>query len=116
MMPWLLQLPAVLQAWTSRWPVAVASASEGLRLATETGQDNAAAFHHGTLAWVAAAQGREQECRAHADAALEQAARRALASQAGIAAWALGLAELGAGRPAARWTGRGSWPRPGPGW
>src|SRR5215472_13831967 len=82
-------------------PLAVATASEGLRLATETGQDNAAAFHHGTLAWVAAAQGREQECRAHADAALEQAARQALAVPAGIATWALGLAELGAGRPAA---------------
>src|SRR5215468_2821610 len=58
-----------------------------------------AAFHHSTLAWVAAAQGREQECRAHAAAALQQAARRALAPQASIATWALGLAELGAGRP-----------------
>src|SRR5262245_27575109 len=100
-LPWLLQLLAYFQAWTSRWPLAVASASEGLRLATETGQDNAAAYHHAVLAWVAAAQGREQECRAHADAALKQAARRALALQAGIATWALGLAELGAGRPAA---------------
>jgi hypothetical protein len=81
--------------------VAVTSASEGLRLAAETGQDNAAAFHHGVRAWVAAAQGREQECRAHADAALDQAARQELAAPASLAAWALGLAELGAGRRAA---------------
>src|SRR5215813_6181720 len=100
-LPWLLQLLAYFQAWTSSWPLAVASASEGLRLATETGQDNAAAYHHAVLAWVAAAQGREQACRAHATATLQQAARRALALQAGIATWALGLAQLGAGRPAA---------------
>jgi len=98
---WLLAQAASLQAWTSRWPAAVATASEGLRLAAETGQDNAAAHQHGVLAWVAAAQGREQACRAHADAALEQAARQALAVPAGIATWALGLAELGAGRPSA---------------
>src|SRR5215469_4092075 len=96
---WLLAQAASLQAWTSRWPAAVATASEGLRLAAETGQDNAAAYHHGVLAWVAAAQGREQECHAHATAALQQAGRRALAVPASIAVWALGLAELGVGRP-----------------
>src|SRR5262249_61410090 len=58
-------------------------------------------YHHAVLAWVAAAQGREQACRAHATVTLQQAARRALALQAGTATWALGLAELGAGRPAA---------------
>src|SRR5262249_41074928 len=99
--PGLLQLLAYFQAWTSGWPLAAASASEGLRLATETGQDNAAAYHHAVLAWVAAAQGREQACRAHATAALQQAARRALALQAGIATWALGLAQLSGGPPAA---------------
>src|SRR5262249_11628763 len=84
LLAWRLRQVAALQAWASRWLVAVATASEGLRLATETGRDNAAAQHHGVLAWVAAAQGREQECRAHADAALEQAARRALAVPASI--------------------------------
>jgi DNA-binding CsgD family transcriptional regulator len=97
---WMLAQAAILQAWTSHWPAAVASASEGLRLADETGEDNAAALHHSVLAWVAAVQGREQDCRAHADAALGQAARRALALPASLATWALGLAELGAGRPA----------------
>jgi DNA-binding CsgD family transcriptional regulator len=100
-LPWLLGQVALVQAWTGRWPVAVATASEGLRLAAETGQDNAAALHHAILAWVAAAQGREQDCHTHATAALEQAARQELAVPASIAAWALGLAELGAGRPAA---------------
>jgi hypothetical protein len=98
---WLLAQVASLQAWSGRWPLAVASASEGLRLATETGQDNASAHHHSVLAWVAAAQGREQACRSHATAALGQAARQALAPPASIATWALGLADLGAGRPAA---------------
>jgi ATP/maltotriose-dependent transcriptional regulator MalT len=96
---WMLAQAAILQALTSCWPVAVATASEGLRLAAETGQDNAAALNHAILAWVAAAQGHEQDCHTHADAALEQAARQALALPASIAAWALGLAELGAGRP-----------------
>ena len=98
---WLLAQLAAVQAWTSRWPLAVANASEGLRLARETGQDNAAAHNHGALAWVAAAQGRQQECHTHATAALAQAAQHSLAVPAGIATWALGLAELGAGRPAA---------------
>jgi DNA-binding CsgD family transcriptional regulator len=95
--------------------LAVATASEGLRLATETGQDNAAAFHHGTLARVAAAQGREQTCRAHADAALAQATRHSLAVPASIATWALGLAELGAGRPAAALDRLGQLAAAGPG-
>jgi len=114
-LPWLLAQAAVLQAWTSRWPVAVATASDGLRLAAETGQDNAAALHHSVLAWVAAAQGREQECRAHADAALAQAAWRALALPASLAACALGLAELGAGRPEAALDRLGQLAAAGPG-
>src|SRR5262249_33751719 len=100
-LPWLLQLLAYFQAWTSSWPLAVASASEGLRLATETGQDNAAAYHHAVLAWVAAAQGREQACRAHATAAVQQAARGAAGRGAGLARWARGGAEVGPGGPAA---------------
>src|SRR5262245_50994654 len=112
---WLLHSVASLQAWTSRWPVAVAGASEGLRLATETGQDNIVAYHHGILAWLAAAQGREQACRAHATAALGQATRQALAVPASLATWALGLAELGAGRPAAALDRLGQLAAAGPG-
>src|SRR5262245_35711734 len=112
---WLLHSVASLQAWTSRWPVAVAGASEGLRLATETGQDNIVAYHHGILAWLAAAQGREQACRAHATAALGQATRQALAVPASVATWALGLAELGAGRPAAALDRLGQLAAAGPG-
>src|SRR5262249_23602916 len=81
-LPWLLQLLAYFQAWTSGWPLAVASASEGLRLATETGQDNAAAYHHAVPPSLAAAQGREQACRPHATAAPPHAARRARAPPA----------------------------------
>jgi DNA-binding NarL/FixJ family response regulator len=99
-LPWVLQLVATVEAWTGRWGPAMASASEGLRLALETRQQIASAHQHGLLAWLAAAQGREPDCRAHAAAALEVAAPRGIAPQVAMAGWALGLLDLSAGRPA----------------
>ena len=71
-------------------------ASEGLRLARETGQETGLAL--GVLALVAAVQGREDECRACAHEALERAYDRRAGLLKSIAAWAVGLLELGVGR------------------
>jgi DNA-binding CsgD family transcriptional regulator len=100
LLPWLLAPMATLEMWTGRYASAMANATEGLRLALETGQLNPAAHHRGVLAWIAAVQGRDQECRDAAAAALERAIAHRLGPQAAIASWALALLDLTLGRPA----------------
>jgi DNA-binding NarL/FixJ family response regulator len=99
-LPALLGPLGALQAWTGRYASAAATATEGLRLALDTGQENAAAHHRSVLAWLAAAQGREQDCRDAAAACLARAIGHRLGPQAGIASWALALCDLGTGRAA----------------
>ncbi|WAC94144.1 helix-turn-helix transcriptional regulator [Mycobacterium sp. Aquia_213] len=99
-LPLLLAPLAMVETLTSRYPAAIADATEGLRLAEETSQRNPAAHLRGILAIVAAVQGREQECRDHAGAALTQAIGQRLGPHAAIASWALAVLDLGAGRPA----------------
>ena len=88
------------EASEGRFASAVVTASEGLRLAEETGQANAAAFHRAVLARGAARCGREEECRAQAAAVFAVARERGLGIHAGHALLALGELELAAGRPA----------------
>ncbi|HEX8627968.1 MAG TPA: helix-turn-helix transcriptional regulator, partial [Catenuloplanes sp.] len=90
---------ASLEMWTGRYAAAAASATEGLRLALDTGQENPAAHHRGVLAWIAAVQGREQDCRDNAAAALARAIGHRLGPQAAIASWALAVLDVGLGRP-----------------
>jgi DNA-binding CsgD family transcriptional regulator len=90
---------SAVQAWTGRYASAQATAAEGLQLALDTGQENPAAHHRSVLAWIAAVQGREQDCRDAAAAALARAIGHRLGPQAGIASWALALLDLGLGRP-----------------
>ncbi|MER6000576.1 AAA family ATPase [Nonomuraea angiospora] len=97
-LPMVLAPLAAVQMWTGRFAAAGATASEGFRLAVDTGQDNPAAHHRAVLAWIAAAQGRAEECRTEASAALAHAIGQRLGPPAGIAAWALALLDLGEGR------------------
>lgn len=99
-LPLLLAPLAMVETLTSRYTAALADATEGLRLAEETGQHNPAAHLRGVLALIAAVQGRAQECRDQAGAALTQAIDRRLGPHAAIASWALAALDLGAGRPA----------------
>lgn len=97
-------LPAVLfmlgrdAAATDRWPIARAQYEEAARVARETTQFTWLAGAVAGLAWLDALEGREAECRAHADEA------GALSEQYGMGmyqAWsmiALGQLELGLGR------------------
>jgi DNA-binding NarL/FixJ family response regulator len=98
-LPALLAPLAALESWTGRFAVATSHATEGLRLAEETRQDNPAAHHRSILAWLAAVQGREQDCRDAAATALAHAIGHRLGPHAAIASWALALLDLGAGRP-----------------
>jgi class 3 adenylate cyclase/tetratricopeptide (TPR) repeat protein len=98
-------LPAVLfmlgrdAAATDRWPIARAQYEEAARVARESTQFTWLAGAVAGLAWLDALEGREAECRAHADEA------GALTEQYGMGmyqAWsmiALGQLELGLGRP-----------------
>jgi DNA-binding NarL/FixJ family response regulator len=99
-LPLLLAPLAMVETLTSRYTAALADATEGLRLAEETGQRNPAAHLRSVLALIAAVQGRAQECREHAGVALTQAIGQRLGPHAAIASWALAVLDLGAGRPA----------------
>ena len=89
-------------AWTEaiagRPTVAEAYAEEGLRLAGEVGLDAGAAL--GSLALVSAMRGDEDGCRAVAERAYSLAETRRMRIVSAAADWALGLLELGLGRPA----------------
>jgi DNA-binding NarL/FixJ family response regulator len=75
-----------------------AEASEGLRLARETGLPNAAAVFEAVLAWFAAVRGEDASCVAHAAGAVERARGNGLGLVNALAEWSLGLLALGRGR------------------
>jgi DNA-binding CsgD family transcriptional regulator len=79
-----------------RYSSARIDASEGVRLARETGQEPGLAL--GVLALVAGVQGREDECRACAQEATQRAYERRAGMLRSVASWAVGLLELGLGR------------------
>lgn len=98
----LLPFPLAVQAhvdwWAGRWLSAHAGARESVRLAEETDQPNVVAWSAIIIANLAAAQGREADCRRHAALALELADRHGLNAIAIYAAASLGFLELGLGR------------------
>jgi DNA-binding CsgD family transcriptional regulator len=100
-MPELLVHVARDWATTDDWPAAEAAYTEGIALARETGQGVALAFGLGGLAWLAARQGREDECRAHAAEGREACIRAGVAVHELWTLAALGDLELGLGRPEA---------------
>jgi DNA-binding CsgD family transcriptional regulator len=86
-----------LEMWQGDFPSATAHAAEGLRLAREAGQEHLAAQFLAALAWIAAVQGRTEECATLAAGALEPGGVRPLRSAVAIATWALALSDIGAG-------------------
>jgi DNA-binding CsgD family transcriptional regulator len=91
---------ALAEAALGRWAEAIGNATEGLRLARETGQQANAGYFLVMLAAIAANQGRADECRRLADEALALATSRQVAVVAAYAAWTLALLDLTEGRPA----------------
>jgi DNA-binding CsgD family transcriptional regulator len=100
LLPYLLESLAVAEVAAGRYIAATASASEGLRLARETGQESSVCRNLSTLALLGAMQGREDACRSDAAEALEHAVPRGLRLQAASATWALALLDLASSRPA----------------
>jgi DNA-binding CsgD family transcriptional regulator len=99
-LPYVLEYLARSEAVDGRYTSAGTHAAEGLRLARETGQQNAVCHLLASQALLAALQGREDECRADAQQALELATARGLGYHAALAEWALARLDLGLGRPA----------------
>src|SRR5262249_47256051 len=96
LLPRILVPVALLETWEGAYPAARAHASEGERLARDTGQDHLLAHFLGVLAWIAAV-GRER-CEELARRALQLAREHRVRRSRAIAVWALALADLGAGR------------------
>lgn len=99
-LPILLAPLSTIEMFTGRYATAATDATEGLRLATETGQDNPAAHARSVLAWLAAVQGRDADCTGLADLALAHAIGQRLGPHAAIATWALAHCDLASGRAA----------------
>jgi DNA-binding CsgD family transcriptional regulator len=100
LLPYLLESLAVAEVAAGRYTAATASASEGLRLARETGQESSVCRNLSTLALLGAMQGQGDACRSYAAEALERAVPRGLRLQAASATWALALLDLASSRPA----------------
>jgi DNA-binding CsgD family transcriptional regulator len=98
-LPVALEVLATAEAWSGLYAAAAADATEGLRILRDTGQAVSAPDFLAFLARLAAVQGREDECRAYADEALERATALGLGLPAAEASHALALLDLGLGRP-----------------
>ena len=98
-LPYALALLSELDFRSGNFAAAYATGTESVRLGGETGQGSGAAYSLVTLARVEAAQGRDDDCRTHARIAGELARTHGLGSIFNYAGAALGLLELGRGRP-----------------
>jgi DNA-binding CsgD family transcriptional regulator len=98
-LPWALVNLSMTEAFAGRHSAAVASATEGRRLAYDLGQDLAVCGCEAALAWLAAVRGDEAGCKTFADHAIELSHTHQLAAVGVTAAWALGLLDLTLGRP-----------------
>ncbi|MFD0902594.1 helix-turn-helix transcriptional regulator [Actinomadura sediminis] len=98
------RLPTVLffvaegEVFTGRHLDALATASEALGLARDTGQRQWTGQFGSVLAYLDAARGREADCRRNAEDGLAGAAVGGVSPGAPWAHWSLGLLDLGLGR------------------
>ena len=104
MIGWLtfaLQDHGLAQGWLCRYGEARAALNAGLRLAADLGHEHRISHITITcsLAWVLAHQGDVEGCRANAEEGIARAETQGLVLAAAIGRWALGLLELGLGRP-----------------
>ncbi|HWM12493.1 MAG TPA: LuxR C-terminal-related transcriptional regulator, partial [Solirubrobacteraceae bacterium] len=98
LLPHVLGLRANLALWDGRLPDAAADAAEAVRLAEDTGAENASALPLASLAWLAGLRGDEDECRRLADEVLALTTERGLAVPAASATWALAQMDVALGR------------------
>jgi DNA-binding CsgD family transcriptional regulator len=98
-LPIALSQQAAALVGKGRFNLAYAAAEEGIRLASDFGHHWGVSWNLAYLAMVDALRGDEARARAHADEAVELAARSGATLLVGFAEWALGLLELTLGRP-----------------
>ncbi|MGW0589956.1 AAA family ATPase [Streptosporangium sp. NPDC002607] len=87
------------QGWLCRYGEARAALDAGLRLAVDLGHEHRVSHLMCSLGWVLAHQGDVERCRATAEEGIARADGQGQALAAAIGRWALGLLELGLGRP-----------------
>ena len=78
---------------------ALASATEALRIARDTGQPQWTSDLNGIMAYLAAVEGDQDRCRQLTEAALAEPASASITAARVWVQWALGLLDLGRGRP-----------------
>ncbi|MEU6786235.1 AAA family ATPase [Nonomuraea angiospora] len=100
-LPVVLEFVATGERIAGRLAESQAISEEGLELAREAGYANTVAAHLANLAVLAALRGEEETCRGHAQEALAIAIPHRVGLRAGVAAYALAMLDLGAGRFAA---------------
>jgi len=93
-----LEFRAYADFWTGRPQAGAATATDALRQAYATGQDNGACHLQAALAMFAAVTGDADACRERAAAARSYALARGLGLPAGLAQWALAFLDLADGR------------------
>ena len=98
-LPYALAILSEVDFRTGNFAAAYAGGTESVRLAYDTGQESGGSYSVVTLARVEAAQGRDSDCRAHITRARELARTHGLGSILNYSAAAMGLLELGRGRP-----------------
>ncbi|MET7299931.1 AAA family ATPase [Embleya sp. NPDC005575] len=98
-LPTILFFVAEAEIFESRHTDALATASEGLRIAQDSGQQQWISQFESVLAYLAGISGDEEAAHRHADAALAGGVGSAMPAGAPWSAWALGLLDLGLGRP-----------------
>jgi DNA-binding CsgD family transcriptional regulator len=98
-LPFLLFCIGRDQATTDRWELAASTYAEGIHLAREAGHTADLAGCLAGLAWLEARQGREPECRAHAEEAAALCRPRHIALIQCWSLFALGELELALGHP-----------------
>ncbi|MGW0662163.1 AAA family ATPase [Streptodolium elevatio] len=99
-LPTLLFFQVEAEIFDSRHADALATASEALGFARDTGQQQWVSQFHSVLAVVRAFEGDEDACRRAADESLASGAGGAMAPGTPWSYWALGILDLGLGRAA----------------
>ncbi|WP_030507742.1 helix-turn-helix transcriptional regulator [Microbispora rosea] len=89
---------AAAELYLGRFRDAEATAAEGLRLTSGTGQRNRAGYLEGTLAWLAAIRGEADRCAELAARSRDRFDANHIVNGLAWAEWALALLDLGQGR------------------
>lgn len=97
-LPTLLFFQVEAEIFDSRHADALATATEALGFARDTGQQQWVSQFHSVLALVRALEGDEEACRRAADESLATGVGGAMAPGTPWAYWAMGLLDLGLGR------------------